>query len=95
MKQIPAFIRKLVDMLSVFFPSTQNSQLTDIISWSTDGTSFQIHSPMRFTEEALPSYFKHKNMASFVRQLNMYGFARLRDAEQHSYFHKKFKKDES
>ena len=33
-------------------------------------------------------------MASFVRQLNMYGFARLKDSEQHSYYHPDFLRDE-
>ena len=31
-------------------------------------------------------------MASFVRQLNMYGFSRTKGSEQHVYFHPKFKK---
>lgn len=31
-------------------------------------------------------------MASFVRQLNMYGFSRTKNSEQHVYFHPKFKK---
>ncbi|KAF4520330.1 hypothetical protein B566_EDAN004390 [Ephemera danica] len=39
-----------------------------------DGTSFIIHNQAQFCRELLPLYYKHNNMASFVRQLNMYGF---------------------
>lgn len=35
------------------------------------GTSFHVFDQGRFAKEVLPKYFKHNNMASFVRQLNM------------------------
>lgn len=63
-----------------------------MISWLPDGNGFQIINVSGFTESVLPSHFKHNNMASFVRQLNMYGFSRPSDSHQHVYVHPKFQK---
>jgi HSF-type DNA-binding len=46
----------------------------DIASWSSDGLSFYVKDPERFASTIIPAYFKHNNFASFVRQLNFYGF---------------------
>lgn len=35
------------------------------------GNSFHVFDQGQFAKEVLPKYFKHSNMASFVRQLNM------------------------
>jgi len=72
----------------------------EICSWSDDGDSFIIKDQIRFTE-LLPHFFKHKNMRSFVRQLNFYGFRKVRSEGatyttrppewsefKHDYFHR-------
>ena len=46
----------------------------DLIQWSPDGKSFIITNEEAFSRKLLPELFKHSNFASFVRQLNMYGF---------------------
>ena len=38
---------------------------------SQNGNSFHVFDQGRFSKEVLPKFFKHNNMASFVRQLNM------------------------
>ncbi|KAK1330486.1 hypothetical protein QTO34_010676 [Cnephaeus nilssonii] len=61
---VPAFLGKLWALVGD--PSTDH-----LIRWSPSGTSFLVNNQSRFAKEVLPQYFKHSNMASFVRQLNM------------------------
>ncbi|CAL5871509.1 uncharacterized protein PFLUO_LOCUS5762 [Penicillium psychrofluorescens] len=66
-KQIPPFVQKL----SSFLDKSEN---TDLIRWSDDGNSFIVLDEDEFARTLIPELFKHNNYASFVRQLNMYGF---------------------
>lgn len=43
------------------------------------GTTFVVKDVDRFAAEAIPEYFKHKNFQSFVRQLNIYGFRKIKN----------------
>ncbi|XP_016069070.1 PREDICTED: heat shock factor protein 4 [Miniopterus natalensis] len=72
---VPAFLGKLWALVGD--PSTDH-----LIRWSPSGTSFLVSDQSRFAKEVLPHYFKHSNMASFVRQLNMYGFRKVASVEQ-------------
>jgi hypothetical protein len=49
-----------------------------LISWSKAGDVFCIFDPIKFSQVILPLHFKHNNWQSFVRQLNMYGFHKVR-----------------
>lgn len=40
-------------------------------SFIQNGDSFHLYDQVLFAKEVLPKYFKHNNLASFVRQLNM------------------------
>ncbi|XP_040592287.1 heat shock factor protein 1 isoform X2 [Mesocricetus auratus] len=71
------------------FQGTQHGILThrhQADSWCTEyslsGNSFHVFDQGQFAKEVLPKYFKHNNMASFVRQLNMYGFRKVVHIEQ-------------
>ncbi|KAL8730103.1 MAG: hypothetical protein Q9166_004302 [cf. Caloplaca sp. 2 TL-2023] len=66
-KQIPPFVQKLSSFLN-------ESRNTDLIRWSESGDSFIVLDEEEFARTLIPELFKHKNYASFVRQLNMYGF---------------------
>lgn len=45
-----------------------------MIRWSDKGDSFVVLDEDEFAKTLIPELFKHNNYASFVRQLNMYGF---------------------
>lgn len=72
---VPAFLTKLWTLVSD--PDTDA-----LICWSPSGSSFHVLDQGQFAKEVLPKYFKHSNMASFVRQLNMYGFRKVVHIEQ-------------
>ena len=76
-KSRPAFINKLWNMLN-------DSANVDMIRWSDDGKSFFVINRERFVKDILPKYFKHSNFASFVRQLNMYGWHKVQDVKSGS-----------
>lgn len=65
------FIHKLYHML-------EDTELAHLMWWGPSGDSFVITPGEEFSR-ALALYFKHTNVASFVRQLNMYGFHKVSD----------------
>uniref|UniRef100_H3BZI7 Heat shock transcription factor 4 n=1 Tax=Tetraodon nigroviridis TaxID=99883 RepID=H3BZI7_TETNG len=71
---VPAFLTKLWTLV-------EDPETNHLICWSASGTSFHVFD-QGFAKEVLPKYFKHNNMASFVRQLNMYGFRKVVNIEQ-------------
>lgn len=66
-----AFIHKLYNML-------EDVNIQHLISWSASNESFVV-SPTGEFSKVLSQYFKHTNISSFVRQLNMYGFHKVND----------------
>ncbi|CAG2173067.1 unnamed protein product [Oppiella nova] len=71
---VPAFITKLWRLV-------EDNDYDHLIQWNENGRSFMIHDQSKFAKELLPLYFKHNNMASFIRQLNMYGFRKVASIE--------------
>ncbi|CAL0313808.1 unnamed protein product [Lupinus luteus] len=68
---VAPFLSKCYDMVDD--PFTDN-----IISWTKTGNdSFVIWDMTKFSQTLLPSYFKHNNFSSFIRQLNIYGFRKV------------------
>lgn len=67
---VPAFLTKLWTLV-------EDVDTNEFICWSQEGNSFMVLDEQRFSKEILPKFFKHNNMASFIRQLNMYGFRKV------------------
>ncbi|KAJ6547325.1 hypothetical protein B0H19DRAFT_1165042 [Mycena capillaripes] len=97
-QRIPAFLNKLYEMVND--PKTNH-----LIEWSALGDTFYVYDQERFSREVLPHWFKHQNFASFVRQLNMYGFHKIphlqqgvlkseADSEHWNFVHPNFRRDQ-
>ena len=50
-----------------------------IADWSNDGRCFLVKDPDLFAQTVIPQFFKHNNFSSFVRQLNFYGFRKIKN----------------
>jgi len=71
--KVAPFLIKLFEIVS--------SPASDyLIGWSDMGDSFRIIDRTKFAQDVLPLYFKHDNLRSFIRQLNIYGFQRVPNA---------------
>lgn len=73
-----AFVHKLYSMLS-------DPKLSHLIWWTTneERNTFALFPGKEFAA-ALTGYFKHGNVASFVRQLHMYGFHKVLEPQSGS-----------
>mmetsp|Transcript_16175 Transcript_16175/g.22282 ORF Transcript_16175/g.22282 Transcript_16175/m.22282 type:complete len:508 (-) Transcript_16175:1311-2834(-) len=69
----PIFLRKAYAMIS--------NCPNDIGGWSDSGDTVIIKDVKRFEEQIIPTVYKHNNFSSFVRQLNFYGFRKVKSAE--------------
>ena len=67
------------------------------IHWSRDGKSFIITNSNDFTKNVLPKFFNHQKFSSFVRQLNLYNFHKVKtkEKEEQKYTHKEFSEDKT
>lgn len=95
--QLPMFLTKTYHMIEKCD--------SEIATWSENGDNFVVKNVEKFASSILPQYFKHSNFSSFARQLNFYGFRKLKaepiltadyDARTASYvrfYHEKFQKD--
>jgi hypothetical protein len=74
-RQCLQFPWKLHDMLD----SAEREGYEAIVSWLPDKHSFKVHKPDDFAKSIIPYYFKLTKFKSFRRQINMWGFERIKD----------------
>lgn len=63
-----------------------------IMSWQPHGRCFVVHQPQEFITQIMPRFFPHiTKLASFQRQLNLYGFQRITHGiDRRAYYHERF-----
>ena len=99
-QDIPAQIRAGSDVIS--FPlklhgmleDSETQGFQDIVAWQPGGRSFKVFNQKRFSTEIMSKYFNQTKYKSFQRQLNIYGFRRIRSGEfRGGYSHQFFQRD--
>jgi len=78
-EQFPVKLHKILDHCDL-------DGYSFIISWLPHGRAFKIHDMPLFIEQVMPKYFYQSKMSSFRRQLNFYGFYKLRNGVDKSAF---------
>mmetsp|Transcript_31318 Transcript_31318/g.38270 ORF Transcript_31318/g.38270 Transcript_31318/m.38270 type:complete len:199 (+) Transcript_31318:90-686(+) len=84
-----AFPEKLYAMLT----HLEENGLESIASWNLDGQAFTINNVQSFMKQIIPIYFNQTRFRSFDRQLNKYGFTRIKSQKNHTYCHNFFLRD--
>uniref|UniRef100_A0A915BG04 HSF-type DNA-binding domain-containing protein n=1 Tax=Parascaris univalens TaxID=6257 RepID=A0A915BG04_PARUN len=74
-EKMPLFLIKLWNIV-------EDTAYQNVIRWDESGYSFHILDPYSFCRNVLPQYFKHNNLNSLIRQLNMYGFRKMTPIER-------------
>lgn len=71
--EVPIFLRKTYHMIDTCDDN--------VACWSEDGKTFIVKRPTEFEQRIIPQFFKHSKFSSFVRQLNFYGFRKIKFTE--------------
>lgn len=59
--------------------------MKSILRWGDNKHTIEIYDKNALIEKILPRYFRHNRFESFVRQMNLYGFKKIRTSGKHSF----------
>ncbi len=62
-----------MSFVKTLYSIAHRPDLTDLIHWTEDGSSFWISDNDTFAQQVLFHYYKHRSFTSFIRQLKVYG----------------------
>jgi len=63
----------------------------EYVSWAPHGRAFRVNHRQKFEKEVIVKYFNQTKFRSFQRQLNLYGFKRIRSGQDKGcYYHDLF-----
>ncbi|KAG7343949.1 HSF-type DNA-binding protein [Nitzschia inconspicua] len=88
---------RLHEMLNHVSHNPRSDEDLNHISWMPDGRSFKILDTTKFAARTLPKFFPKIQYKSFIRQLNIYGFNRVKNRSSPKYgeySHEHFKRGE-
>lgn len=84
--------RRVNRFVSQLYYMLEDSSNAHVLKWNIAGTSFCITNVQEFVS-MLPKYFKGRTLGSFVRQLNMYNFHKVKGQKhKHVFRHPFFKR---
>ena len=88
-------IPKSITFLSKLYDILNDEQYKGIIHWNKEGKAIVINDISKLCEIVLAKFYKHRNYSSFVRQLNKYGFSKVKGGgkEELIFEHDKFNKN--
>jgi len=70
----PTKKKRRTGFIETLFLMANTPENETAIGFNPDGVSLEIRNTADFSTRVLPKHFKHKNVSSFIRQLNNYGF---------------------
>ncbi|CAB9502775.1 shock factor protein 4 [Seminavis robusta] len=81
------FPLKLYEMLS----QADGAGFAEIVGWQPHGRCFVVRNPKLFVKQVMHRFFSQSKLASFQRQLSLYGFVRITQGKDcNAYYHELF-----
>ena len=64
------------------------SSFQNVIEWLPHGRSWRLTKPQMFEDEIIPLFFRDTSLSSFMRQVQAWGFRRVKEGpDQDSFYH--------